>query len=97
MLGEPANLAEVVKAVVVQRARRASRAKKDAVRVDVVMISGEHRIGVGSEAAEDPWKELRSSTSVEQRLRKKTWGFVSGLLDGEACWRRRWSLGRRVS
>ena len=77
MLGEPANLAEVVKAVVVQGARRASRAKKDTVRVDVVMISGEHWIGVGSEAAgvlgsEDPLKEGRSSTSVEQGLRKKT-------------------------
>ena len=52
MLGKPANLAEVVKAAVVQGARRASRAEKDAVRVDVVMISGEHCIGVGQRLRE---------------------------------------------
>ena len=40
-MGEPANIAEVAKAVLVKEAMRASRVEKDAAGADVLMISGE--------------------------------------------------------
>ena len=49
--GEPAYIAEVAKAAVAKEAMRASWVEKDAARADVVMISGEQWIRVGSEAA----------------------------------------------